>query len=250
MDANCRKTPMKKKLHPGIGLALCVRLLSQDGQLQLCLACRRMQRAEAARQALLVSHPRAQVTLLHLDVGNMRSVLRAAEEFKLKYNRLDYLYLNAGIMPNPRVDHKAFYKGLFSSNVVCMFATGEGILTQEDKVTPIGLQEVFATNLFGHFLLVKELEHLLCQMDHNSLVIWTSSSNAQRSAFSLDDIQHQKSREPYSSSKYASDLLSLALNRHYNNQGLYSSVICPGKGTGALTVSDGPQFSSDLDILQ
>ncbi len=55
-------------------------------------------------------------------------------------------------------------------------------------------------------------------MDHNSLVIWTSSSNAQRSAFSLDNIQHQKGREPYSSSKYASDLLSLALNRHYNNR--------------------------------
>ncbi len=65
---------------------------------------------------------------------------------------------------------------------------------------------------------VRELEPLLCQIDHNSLVIWTSSSNAQRSAFSLDDIQHQKGREPYSSSKYASDLLSLALNRHYNNR--------------------------------
>ncbi|XP_050969368.1 3-keto-steroid reductase isoform X3 [Labeo rohita] len=103
----------------GIGLALCERLLSQDAHLQLCLACRNMQRAEAARQALLVSHPQAQVTLLHLDVGNMRSVLRAAEEFKQKYNRLDYLYLNAGIMPNPRVDHKAFYKGLFSRQTMC-----------------------------------------------------------------------------------------------------------------------------------
>lgn len=35
-----------------------------------------------------------------------------------------------------------------------MFATGEGILTQWDGVTPDGLREVFATNLFGHFLLV------------------------------------------------------------------------------------------------
>uniref|UniRef100_A0A8C1NUQ4 Hydroxysteroid (17-beta) dehydrogenase 7 n=1 Tax=Cyprinus carpio TaxID=7962 RepID=A0A8C1NUQ4_CYPCA len=208
----------------------------------LCLACRNMQRAEAARQALLVSHPTAQATLLHLDVGNMRSVLRAAEEFKQMCNRLDYLYLNAGIMPNPRVDHKAFYKGLFSSNVVCMFATGEGILTQEDKVTPIGLQEVFATNLFGHFLLVKELEPLLCQIDHNSLVIWRSSNNAQRSAFSLDDIQHQKGREPYSSSKYASDLLSLALNCHYNNRGLFSSVICPGLVMTNLTYGILPSF--------
>lgn len=37
-----------------------------------------------------------------------------------------------------------------------MFATGEGILTQRDCVTRDGLQEVFATNLFGHFLLVSD----------------------------------------------------------------------------------------------
>uniref|UniRef100_A0A8C0YHF1 3-keto-steroid reductase/17-beta-hydroxysteroid dehydrogenase 7 n=1 Tax=Cyprinus carpio carpio TaxID=630221 RepID=A0A8C0YHF1_CYPCA len=206
-----KKVVLVTGANSGIGLALCERLLSQDAQLQLCLACRNMQRAEAARQALLVSHPQAQVTLLHLDVGNMRSVLRAAEEFK-------------------------------QNNVVHMFATGEGLLTQEDKVTPNGLQEVFATNLFGHFLLVRELEPLLCQMDHNSLVIWTSSSNARRSAFSLDDIQHQKGREPYSSSKYASDLLSLALNRHYNNRGLYSSVICPGLVMTYLTYGILPSF--------
>lgn len=35
-----------------------------------------------------------------------------------------------------------------------MLATAEGILTQKDDVTSEGLQEVFATNLFGHFLLV------------------------------------------------------------------------------------------------
>lgn len=237
-----KKVVLVTGANSGIGLALCERLLTQDVHLQLCLACRNMQRAEAARQALLVSHPGAHISLLHLDVGNMYSVIRAAEDFKLKYNRLDYLYLNAGIMPNPSVDFKAFYKGLFSRNVVRMFATGEGILTQEDKVTHNGLQEVFATNLFGHFLLVRELKPLLCQAGQNSLVVWTSSSNAQRTAFSLDDIQHTKGLEPYSSSKYASDLLSLALNRRYNSQGVYSSVICPGLVMTNLTYGILPSF--------
>lgn len=36
-----------------------------------------------------------------------------------RYNRLDYLYLNAGIMPNPQFDVKAFFKGLFSRYSVC-----------------------------------------------------------------------------------------------------------------------------------
>lgn len=35
-----------------------------------------------------------------------------------RYNRLDYLYLNAGIMPNPQFDLKGFFKGLFSRYTV------------------------------------------------------------------------------------------------------------------------------------
>lgn len=58
----------------------------------------------------------------------------------------------------------------------------------------------------------------MCASDHISRIVWTSSSNARRSAFSMDDIQHRNGSEPYSSSKYASDLLSLALNRHKNSQ--------------------------------
>uniref|UniRef100_A0A8C6LMQ2 3-keto-steroid reductase/17-beta-hydroxysteroid dehydrogenase 7 n=1 Tax=Nothobranchius furzeri TaxID=105023 RepID=A0A8C6LMQ2_NOTFU len=213
----------------GVGLALCERLLSHNSDgLQLCLACRNMQRAEATRSHLLTSHPAAQVDLLQMDTSSISSVLRAAQEFKLRYARLDYLYLNAGIMPNPQFDVKAFVKGLFSSNVINMFSTGEGILTQKDGITNDGLQEVFATNLFGHFLLVRELEPVLCHAGQTSQLVWTSSSNALSSTFSLDDIQHQKGTQPYSSSKYATDLLSLALNNRYNKQGLYSSVICPG----------------------
>ncbi|XP_026070551.1 3-keto-steroid reductase-like [Carassius auratus] len=149
-----KKVVLLTGANSGIVLALCERLLSRDAQLQLCLACRNMQRAEAARQALLVPHPRAQATLLHLDVANMRSVLRAAEEFKQIYNRLDHLYLNAGIMPNPRVDHKASYKGLFSRYSISFYIHLVHSIYPENKVTSIGLQEVFDTNLFGHLLLV------------------------------------------------------------------------------------------------
>nr|XP_057922639.1 3-keto-steroid reductase isoform X1 [Doryrhamphus excisus] len=226
----------------GIGLALCERLLTEDARLRLCLACRNMQRAEAARFALLTSHSDAHVDLLHLDVGSVQSVLTAAQELKSRYKRIDFLYLNAGIMPNPHVDIKAFFKGLFSRNIINMFATAQGILTQQDHLNPDGLQEVFATNLFGHFLLIRELEPLLCSGDHTSRIVWTSSSNARRTAFSIDDIQHRNGTEPYSSSKYASDMLSVALNRHKNSQGLFSSVICPGLVMTNLTYGILPSF--------
>uniref|UniRef100_H3D6L5 3-keto-steroid reductase/17-beta-hydroxysteroid dehydrogenase 7 n=1 Tax=Tetraodon nigroviridis TaxID=99883 RepID=H3D6L5_TETNG len=234
----------------GIGLALCERLLSHDAEgLQLCLACRNMQRAQAARSALLASHPRAQVALLQMDTSSISSVIAAAQEVKLRYNRLDCLYLNAGIMPNPQFDIRAFFRGLFSSRVVSMFATAEGILTQKDGLTADGLQEVFTTNLFGHFVLVRELEPLLCHAGLTSQLIWTSSSNAHRSAFSMGDIQHRRGTQPYSSSKYASDLLSLALNTHYNKRGLYSSVICPGFVMTSLTYGILPSFPTFLWTL-
>ncbi|KAM9386168.1 3-keto-steroid reductase/17-beta-hydroxysteroid dehydrogenase 7 isoform 2-T2 [Pholidichthys leucotaenia] len=231
----------------GIGLALCERLLSQDSEgLRLCLACRNMSRAEAARSTLLTSHPLAQVALLQMDTSSISSVLGAAQEVRRRYDRLDYIYLNAGIMPNPQFDVKAFFKGLFSRNIINMFATGEGIVTQKDGVTADGLQQVFATNLFGHFLLVRDLEPILCQPGQTTQLIWTSSSNAHRSAFSLEDIQHLKGTQPYSSSKYASDLLSLALNTHCNKQGLYSSVVCPGLVLTNLTYNILPSFPAFL----
>lgn len=77
--------------HSGIGLALCERLLTQDSQIQLCLACRNMQRAAAAQQALLTSHPDSEVTLLKLDVGSIRSVLSAAQEVKLRWEGVQHL---------------------------------------------------------------------------------------------------------------------------------------------------------------
>ena len=36
-----------------------------------------------------------------------------------------------------------------------MFRTGDGLLRQDDKTTDDGLKQIFATNLFGHFLLVR-----------------------------------------------------------------------------------------------
>ncbi|XP_053550055.1 3-keto-steroid reductase/17-beta-hydroxysteroid dehydrogenase 7 isoform X2 [Bombina bombina] len=213
-----RKVVVVTGANSGIGLALCERLLSEDDQIRLCLACRNMQRAEAARFALLSSHPSADISILRVDVGNLKSVIQAAKELKERYQRVDFLYLNAGIMPNPRISLQAFIKGLFSRKAISMFATGEGLLTQEDKVTEDGLQEVFETNVFGHYILIRELEPLLCHTDIPSQLIWTSSSNARRSAFNLSDYQHSQGQESYSSSKYATDLLSLALNKHFNKQ--------------------------------
>uniref|UniRef100_A0A8C8MGZ7 Uncharacterized protein n=1 Tax=Oncorhynchus tshawytscha TaxID=74940 RepID=A0A8C8MGZ7_ONCTS len=82
------------------GLALCERLLCECAGLQLCLACRNMQRADAARSALLTSHPDAHIDLLHLDIGSVRSELCAAHEVKSRYRPSDHqtIDLDRGII--------------------------------------------------------------------------------------------------------------------------------------------------------
>lgn len=206
-----RKVVLITGASSGIGLALCGRLLAEDDDLHLCLACRNLSKAGAVRDALLASHPSAEVSIVQMDVSNLQSVVRGAEEVKRR-------------------------------NVIHMFSTAEGLLTQNDKITADGFQEVFETNLFGHFILIRELEPLLCHSDNPSQLIWTSSRNAKKSNFSLEDIQHAKGQEPYSSSKYATDLLNVALNRNFNQKGLYSSVMCPGVVMTNLTYGILPPF--------
>ncbi|XP_043310508.1 3-keto-steroid reductase/17-beta-hydroxysteroid dehydrogenase 7 isoform X2 [Cervus elaphus] len=237
-----RKVVLITGASSGVGLALCRRLLEEDDALHLCLACRNVSKAEAVRTSLLASHPAAEVSIVQVDVSSLPSVFQATKELKQRFQRLDYVYLNAGIMPNPQLNIKALFRGLFSRNVIHMFSTAEGLLTQNDKLTPDGLQEVFETNVFGHFILIQELESLLCHSESPSQLIWTSSRNAKKSNFSLEDVQHSKGQEPYSSSKYAIDLLSVALNRNFNQQGLYSSVVCPGTMLTSLTYGILPPF--------
>ncbi|XP_032826373.1 3-keto-steroid reductase/17-beta-hydroxysteroid dehydrogenase 7 isoform X2 [Petromyzon marinus] len=206
-----RKVVMVTGANSGIGLALCTRLLAREPSLHLCLACRSTVRAEGARRELLAAHPGADVALLRVDVSDVESVYRAAQQIKQR-------------------------------NVVRMFSTGEGLLTQEDSVNEDGLQHVFTTNVFGHFILIRQLEDLLCHPDTPSQLVWTSSSNARASAFNASDPQHKKGCEPYSSSKYAVDLLSVVLNQQYNEKGLYSSVVCPGLVMTNMTYNILPAF--------
>ncbi|XP_038063963.1 3-keto-steroid reductase/17-beta-hydroxysteroid dehydrogenase 7-like [Patiria miniata] len=211
----------------GIGLSFADRLLTIDPTVVLCLACRNPSRADTAKKTLLATHPTARIDLVRLDTSDIKGIFETAKNIKRKYSRIDFLYLNAGIMPVTHLNWKHMFKSILTPlQLIDMLTTGEGLLNLQDDTTKDGLKSIFCTNLFGHFVLIQELEDLLCQSQ--SRIIWTSSSNADKMHFSLQDIQHKHGTQGYSSSKYAMDILNIALNEKYNNRGVFSHLISPG----------------------
>ncbi|XP_076095195.1 3-keto-steroid reductase/17-beta-hydroxysteroid dehydrogenase 7-like isoform X2 [Mytilus galloprovincialis] len=187
----------------GIGLSVCERLLTLHNNLELCLLCRNKHRAEAAKNALLVSHPQSSITIVIMDTSDVKSVFKAAQDLRQR-------------------------------NCAHVLSTGEGCLYHTDETTKDGLKNIFASNLFGHYTLIKELEDRLGG-DKDTQIIWTSSRAAMKSAFDITDIQHKNGENPYSSSKYLIDTVSVSLNNKLNKKRVYSHTTCPGLVMSNLT---------------
>ncbi|BFY97208.1 hypothetical protein BsWGS_00248 [Bradybaena similaris] len=234
-----RKVAIVTGANSGIGYALAERLLKAHQSIRLCLACRSRERAEEAAAALQKLSTDAEVSIVILDTSSVQSVYSAARDIKARYDHIDWLYLNAGMMKVKGVDWSNFWEGFCSKRVFLMFTTGDGLLIQEDDVTEDGLQRVFETNVFGHYVLVKELEDKLGNMSSSgetvSQLIWTSSSASNETKFDIEDFQHKNGTDPYSSSKYATDIVSVGLNKRMNKQNVYSHVVCPGLVMSNLT---------------
>ena len=66
------------------------------------MAVRNIKKGEKAKSDILKDQPQASLDLMRLDVGDLSSVREFAEAFKAKYDRLDILINNAGVMAIPR----------------------------------------------------------------------------------------------------------------------------------------------------
>ena len=84
----------------GLGFE-CSKTFAEKGA-TVVMTSRNMHKGEKAKAEILEIHPSASVDLMKLDVGNLASVRDFAEVFKAKYDRLDILLNNAGVMAIPR----------------------------------------------------------------------------------------------------------------------------------------------------
>ncbi len=163
------------------------RVMAQRGA-TVIMACRNMQKATQAADSIRALNSAGTVVVMPLDLADLDSVRQFAESFQAKYEQLDLLINNAGIMIPP-------------------FGTTEQ-----------GFESQFGINHLGHFALTAQLNDLLVQTPHARVV--TVSSIAHRAGrIDFDDLNWQdkpyQAMPAYGQSKLANLLFTYELQRKF-----------------------------------
>ena len=184
----------------GIGLEA-AKVLGAKGA-EVVLAVRNMDKGERAVARVKADNPTANISLMHLDLGDLQSVQKFALEFSEKYKTLNLLINNAGVMIPPY------------------------------QKTKDGFELQFGTNHLAHFALTGLLLPLLTSTPGSRVV--TVSSIASRGAKiyfdNLDGSKGFSTMNFYRQSKFANLLFGKELNSRLKESGAETiSIVChPG----------------------
>ena len=172
------------------------------------MACRSLDKADAAQARILKDVPDAALHVMQLDLSSLASVQAFAEAFRAQYKRLDLLINNAGVMIPP-----------YST-------TAEGFELQ------------FGTNHLGHFALTGLLLPLINQTPEARIV--TVSSEAHRfGKIDFDNLNAEKgyAKWPfYGQSKLANLLFTYELQRHLETAGHTTIAVAAHPGWTATNL--------------
>lgn len=173
----------------GLGLESTKALAAKGAN--VIMACRNAAKAENAKAEVLDHAPNAILDVMALDNASLASVKSFADAFKAKYDRLDLLLNNAGVMAIPRAE------------------------------TEDGFEMQLGINHLGHFALTGHLLDVLTNTP-NSRVHNTSSSAAFGGTINFDDLMSEQSYSrwgAYGQSKLANAVFATELNRRLKAAG-------------------------------
>ncbi len=165
----------------GIGFSA-TEVLSSRGA-DLVIAVRNTVKGEKAAAKIKTKHPAASVTVMHLDLGDLTSVRQFATEFSSRFDRLDLLINNAGVMVPPY------------------------------SKTKDGFELQFGTNHLGHFALTAHLLPMLMATPL-SRIVTISSIAARRAKINFTNLDGSKGYSPmpfYRQSKLSNLLFAIEL---------------------------------------
>lgn len=163
------------------------------------LACRSAERGEAARRELVEDSCNDRIESMQVDLGSQASVRAFAGELAGRHPQVHVLVNNAAVWPDRRV---------------------EG---------PDGIEQAWATNVLGPFLLTNLLLDAL-RAGRPARVVNVASGLA--GGLDLDDVQFRRrsfsGRAAYAQSKQALRMLTRALDARHEGQGVTFNAVHPG----------------------
>jgi NAD(P)-dependent dehydrogenase (short-subunit alcohol dehydrogenase family) len=177
------RTAVVTGANSGIGFETAAALAAAGAT--VVLACRSPERAEAARSALLERGAKGPVEVLRLDLASLRQVAHAADETNERFERIDLLVNNAGVMGKQR------------------------------RITEDGFELLFGTNHLGHFAYTgRVLPRLLETAGSRVVVVGSLSYRFGRIRWDDLALEHgYRESRAYSQSKLANAMFCLELQR-------------------------------------
>ena len=178
----------------GIGLEAAKYLAARGAH--LVLACRDTDKAKAAAGGIAGQSPAAEVDVVSLDLSDLASVRRAAQEIRSRYPRLDLLINNAGLMMPPY------------------------------GRTQDGFELQFGTNHLGHFALTGLVLPSLLEVP-GSRIVTVSSNGHKVGRMHFDDLQFGRRygrMRAYGQSKLANLMFTYELQRRLSGPGTTIAV--------------------------
>ncbi|CPW51464.1 Putative short-chain dehydrogenase/reductase [Mycobacteroides abscessus] len=183
----------------GLGLETAKALAAHGAH--VVLAVRNAEKGKAAADAITAAHSNADVTLQSLDLSSLESVRRASDELKARYDKIDLLINNAGVM------------------------------WTEKSSTADGFELQFGTNHLGHYAFTGLLLERLLPVEGSRVVTVSSIGHRIRAAIHFDDLQWERDYDrvaAYGQSKLANLLFTYELQRRLAGTNTVALAAHPG----------------------
>ena len=188
------------------------------------MACRNRDKARAAVENIQRDVPNAQLPIIRLDLADLESVLDFAAQFESRYDRLDLLINNAGVMIPPYTR------------------------------TRDGFELQFGANHLGHFALTGLLMDTLLDTPGSRIVNVSSSAHRMGSGtIEFDNLNAEKGYSAsgaYSQSKLANLLFTRELNRHFKEIGADAMAVSAHPGWTVTSLQRGLMLAASRVLGQ
>ena len=181
----------------GIGKEIASQLAARGAE--VILACRDPERGSQTAEEIRAHATAAQPLVIPVDTSSPASIRQFAREYRRRFDRLDALVNNAGVLRPQR------------------------------ETSVDGLELTFATNVIGYYLMTRELHDLL-RSSAPARVVNVASTFA--SDLDLDDLQFERrpydGMRAYAQSKACDRMLTWAFARRLAATGVTVNAIAPG----------------------